>query len=134
MEATLWIRANPAKAVDAMLEEPNLKNVPRGLLTAQVAEYNNLYKPTYLYPLADFWTAENEKITGWLFQNKRLRTANMGPEFKAAFAPQFMEAIFKDLGWKIPSTPPALPPALPPLPPKAARSTVASFAASAFFR
>ena len=109
VESTLWIRTNPAKAVDAMLEEPNLKNVPRGLLTAQVAEYNNLYKPTYVYPLADFWTAENEKITGWLFQNKRLRTANMGPEFKAAFAPQFMDAIFKDLGWKIPTVPPTLP-------------------------
>ena len=34
VEATLWIRANPAKAIDAMLEEPNLKNVPRALLTA----------------------------------------------------------------------------------------------------
>ncbi len=109
VEATLWTRANPAKAIDAMLEEPNLKNVPRALLTAQMAEYNNLYKPSYLYPLADFWTAENEKITGWLFQNKRLRTANMAPEFKAAFAPQFMEAIFKDLGWKIPTAPPFLP-------------------------
>lgn len=109
VEATLWIRANPAKAVDAMLEDPNLKNVPRTLLTAQVAEYNNLYKPTYLYPLADFWTAENEKITGWLFQNKRLRTGNMTREFKSAFAPQFMEAIFKGLGWKIPTTPPTIP-------------------------
>lgn len=109
VEATLWIRLQPEKAVDAMLEEPNLKNVPRSLLVAQVAEYNNLYKPTYLYPLADFWTQENERITAWLHQNKRLRTASISAEFKDAFAPQFMEGVFRDLGWKIPAVPPTIP-------------------------
>ena len=109
VEATLWLRLNVEPAVNAMMEDANLKNAPRTLLTQQLIEYNNWYKPTYLYPIADFWAKENERIAKWLFDNKRLKTAFTQKDFSSVFAPQFMKSTFDRLGWKIPSVPPTVP-------------------------
>jgi len=108
-EATLWLRLNVEPAVNAMMEDANLKNAPRALLTQQLIEYNNWYKPTYLYPIADFWAKENERIAKWLFDNKRLKTAFTQKDFAGVFAPQFMKSTFERLGWKIPTVPPTIP-------------------------
>lgn len=108
VEATLWIRLNPDAAVATMQEDPNLKSVPTGLLLQQTLEYNNLYKPTYLYPIVDFWAHENEKIANWLFENKRLQKPFSAKEFGAVFAPEFMQKTFENLGWKIPTVPPTI--------------------------
>lgn len=110
VEATLWIRLNPDAAVATMQEDSNLKSVPVNLLRQQTLEYNNLYKPTYLYPIADFWARENEKIARWLFDNKRLQKPFSAKEFSSAFASEFMQNTFERLGWKIPTTPPTIPP------------------------
>ncbi len=109
VEATLWLRLNVEPAVNAMMEDANLKNAPRTLLTQQLIEYNNWYKPTYLYPIADFWAKENERIAKWLFDNKRLKTAFTQKDFASVFAPQFMKSTFDRLGWKIPTVPPTVP-------------------------
>jgi sulfonate transport system substrate-binding protein len=109
VEATLWIRLNPDAAVATMQEDPNLKSVPATLLQQQMLEYNNLYKPTYLYPMADFWARENEKIARWLFDNKRLQKPFSAKEFTGVFAPEFMQNTFERLGWKIPTVPPTIP-------------------------
>jgi len=110
VESQLWIRLNPEKTVDAMLEEPNLRLLPRTLLVQQVAEYNNLFKPTYLYPHTAFWFRENQRTVNWLFENKRMRTPLLESEFAAVFRPEFIERSFNRLGWAIPKQPPFLPP------------------------
>ena len=108
VEATLWIRLNPVQAVRSMQEDPQLKDVSTGLLLQQVLEYNNLYKPTYLFPIADFWAMENVKISNWLYLNKRLQKPYSANEFGMVFAPEFMAATFENLGWKIPGFPPTI--------------------------
>ena len=108
VEATLWIRLNPVPTVRTMQEEPQLKDVSTGLLLQQVLEYNNLYKPTYLFPFVDFWAMENVKISNWLYLNKRLQKPYSANEFGQVFAPEFMTATFENLGWKIPGFPPTI--------------------------
>jgi sulfonate transport system substrate-binding protein len=109
-ETQLWIRANPDKAVDALLEDPNLKLQPRTLLAQQIAEYNNHFKPTYLYPHTSFWFQENKNTVNWLYENKRMRTPLTEEEFKNVFRPEFMGKTFEKLGWAIPRNPPFIPP------------------------
>jgi ABC-type nitrate/sulfonate/bicarbonate transport system substrate-binding protein len=109
IEANLWIRQNPEKTADLLAEEPNLKNVPKTLLLQQVQEYNNLYKPTYVYPTAEFWGQENERIAQWLKQGNRLTRNVTAKDYVAAFAPQFAAKSFARLGWKVPAQPPTIP-------------------------
>jgi sulfonate transport system substrate-binding protein len=109
IEANLWIRQNPEAAADLLTTEPNLKNVPRSLLRQQIDEYNNLYKPTYVYPTAAFWGQENARIARWLKQANRLKRAISAADYEAVFAPQFAENAFARLGWAVPSVPPSIP-------------------------
>jgi sulfonate transport system substrate-binding protein len=108
-EAQLWMRLNPEKAVDALLEDPNLKLQPKTLLSQQIAEYNNHFKPTYLYPHTAFWFQENKNTVNWLYQNKRMKTPLTEDEFRAVFRPDFMGKTFEKLGWAIPKSPPFIP-------------------------
>jgi ABC-type nitrate/sulfonate/bicarbonate transport system substrate-binding protein len=108
-ESQLWIRLNPERTVDALLQDPNLKLVPRTLLAQQVAEYNNLFKPTYLYPHTAFWFRENDRTVNWLYETKRMKTPLLEKEFQAVFRPEFMERTFNRLGWRVPAQPPILP-------------------------
>lgn len=109
LEAQLWIRLNPEKAVDALLEDPNLRLQPRTLLAQQIAEYNNHFKPTYLYPHPSFWFQENARTVNWLYENKRMRTPLTEDEFQRVFRPEFMGKSFERLGWAIPKEPPFIP-------------------------
>lgn len=109
VEAQLWIRANPDRAVDALLEDPNLRLQPRTLLAQQIAEYNNHFKPTYLYPHTGFWFRENQRTVNWLYENKRMRTPLTEKEFEAVFRPEFVGRSFEKLGWAIPKDPPFIP-------------------------
>ena len=49
-----------------------LKNFSKEILLQQVKAYSNLYKPTNIYPHAQFWGAVNESIFKWLYEQKRL--------------------------------------------------------------
>ncbi|WP_295449082.1 ABC transporter substrate-binding protein, partial [uncultured Thiodictyon sp.] len=106
IEANLWIRQNPDQAADLLAAEANLKNVPKSLLRQQIDEYNNLYKPTVVYPTAAFWGQENVRIAQWLTQAKRLTRSLTAADYETVFAPQFAEHAFARLGWKVPTTPP----------------------------
>ncbi|MBY0438365.1 MAG: NrtA/SsuA/CpmA family ABC transporter substrate-binding protein [Burkholderiales bacterium] len=108
-ESQLWIRLNPERTVDALLQDPNLKLVPRTLLAQQVAEYNNQFKPTYLYPHTSFWFRENDRTVNWLYETKRMKTPLLEKEFQAVFRPDFMERTFNRLGWRVPAQPPFIP-------------------------
>jgi len=109
VEASLWIRKNPDAAVKAMQEDPNLKNFSPEILLAQIKMYNNLDKPTYLYPIPLFWGRANEPIYEWLYENKRIQNKTSASTFIAAVDASFMDNTFSKLGWVVPKLPPFLP-------------------------
>lgn len=109
VEATLWIRLHPDQAVKAMQEDPNLKNYSAAILLQQIKAYNNLTKPTYMYPLADFWGKANEPIFNWLYQQKRIQRPLKAQDFANAVDKRFMDKTFAKLGWAIPKVPPFIP-------------------------
>jgi sulfonate transport system substrate-binding protein len=108
-EATLWIRANPDKAAQLKSEDPMLKNFSKEILLQQVKAYSNLYKPTNIYPHAQFWGAVNESIFKWLYEQKRLTRPLAAKDFEAAVDARFMNRTFEKLGWAIPKQPPFIP-------------------------
>lgn len=108
-EATLWIRKNPDQAADLLQEDPNLKNYSKEILRQQILAYNNLYKPTYIYPIPLFWGEANEPIYNWLYENKRTQNKLTASDFAKAVDTQFMDRTFSKLGWAIPKRPPFLP-------------------------
>jgi ABC-type nitrate/sulfonate/bicarbonate transport system substrate-binding protein len=108
-EATLWIRLNPEKAAALKGEEPSLKNYSKDLLLQQVKAYSNLYKPTSIFPLADFYGQVNEPIFKWLYEAKRITRPLTGADFAAAVDDRFMRNTFARLGWAVPKTAPFLP-------------------------
>lgn len=109
-EATLWIRQYPEKAAQLMAKVPQLQNYSPRLLLQQIKDYNNLYKPTYIFPLAQFWGEANEPIFKWLYDQKRIQRQLTASDFSAAVDPQFMANTFKKLGWAEPKVPPFIPP------------------------
>lgn len=121
-EATLWIRLNPEKAADLMAEDPTLKNFSRTILLQQIRAYNNLYKPTHIYPHAAFWGAVNETIFKWLHGQNRITRPLAAKDFADAVDARYMDRTFAKLGWAVPKQPPFLPagwkgdPGKPPFP------------------
>ena len=109
VEATLWTRRNPAKAAELMAEDPNLRHFSKSILLQQIEAYNNLYKPTYLYPHAGFWGDVNEPIFDWLHSQKRITRPLKSADFADAVDERFMRTTFAKLGWAIPKLPPFLP-------------------------
>jgi len=109
VEATLWTRLYPEQAVKSMQEDPNLKNYSAEILLQQIKAYNNLYKPTYMYPLGEFWGRANEPIFNWLFQQKRIQRPLKGQDFANAVDKRFMDQTFAKLGWAVPKVPPFIP-------------------------
>ncbi|MFI5014091.1 MAG: ABC transporter substrate-binding protein [Hyphomicrobiales bacterium] len=109
MEANLWIRRDPEKAADFLVEEPMLKNYGKALMLQQTQLYNNLYKPTSSYPFAKFWSAENERIAKWLKERNRLTKTLTAKDYEASFDQRFMDRTYEKLGWKLPTQPPFLP-------------------------
>lgn len=122
LESTLWTRKYPEKAVEYMQEDPNLKNYSKELLLQQVHTYNNLYKPTYLFPHSEFWGRVNGNIFKWMHEQKRIVTPLTGKDFADAFDEKFMRQSFAKAGLTVPAQPPFLPsnwrgkPETPPYP------------------
>jgi sulfonate transport system substrate-binding protein len=108
-EATLWTRLYPEKAAALMAEDPNLRHYPKKVLLDQIKKYNNLYKPTYIYPHAEFWGKANESIFNWLKENNRIQRALTAKDFAGAVDARFMEKTFAKLGWAVPKQPPFIP-------------------------
>jgi len=109
LEASLFIRQNPKKATEYQLEEPSMKHYNPELLLLQTKIYNNMYKPTYLYPQPQFWGEVSETVGSWLYKNRRLSRDLKASDYASAYAPEFMAKSFAKLGWKVPTTPVFLP-------------------------
>lgn len=108
-EAMLWTRLHPEKAAALMGEDPNLKNYAPAILQQQIRAYNNLYKPTHIFPDGAFYGKVNEPIFAWLHQSKRITRPLTGADFAAAIDDRFMRETFRKLGWAVPKQPPFLP-------------------------
>ncbi len=108
-EAILWTRLNPEKAAALMGEDPNLKNYTKDILLQQVRAYNNLYKPTHIFPHGEFYGQVNEPIFKWLYEYKRITRPLTAADFVAAVDDRFMRTTFGKLGWAVPKLPPYLP-------------------------
>lgn len=109
VEAVLWTRLYPEKAAELMAQDPNLRHYSKSILLQQIMAYNNLYKPTQVYPFDQFWGAVNEAIFDWLYEQKRITRPLKAHDFAASVDKRFMDATFKKLGWAIPQQPPFLP-------------------------
>jgi sulfonate transport system substrate-binding protein len=107
----------PDKAADLMAEDPTLKNFSKAILLQQIHAYNNLYKPTNIYPHAQFWGAVNETIFNWLYEQKRITQPLKAKDFVAAVDERFMKKTFEKLGWTVPKQPPFIPAAGRAIPP-----------------
>lgn len=110
VEADLWLRLYPEKAVDTMAAMPELKGFSRALIKQQLEEYNLLYKPTYMFPLGRFWGMQNQDVALWLYLNGRLKKPLVREDYEAVYAPQVMAEVYDMLGWKVPTLPPYIPP------------------------
>lgn len=109
IEATLWIRLKPEEAADFLAAEPLLKNYGRDLLAKQIKAYNNLYKPTYSFPHAEFWGKEDGRIAKWLKDRNRILRPLTSEDYAKSFDDRFMRKSYDKLGWKIPSSPAFIP-------------------------
>jgi ABC-type nitrate/sulfonate/bicarbonate transport system substrate-binding protein len=105
IEATLWIRLYPDKAADFLAAEPMLKSYGHDLLLQQTKLYNNLYKPTYSYPLAKFWGEEDARIAKWLKERNRIVRPLAAGDYEDSFDSRFMQKTYEKLGWAVPSRP-----------------------------
>jgi len=108
-EATLWIRRYPEKAAELTGQDPSLRNYSKDILLNQIQAYNNLYKPNYIYPHAEFWGAVNQVIFDWLYEQKRITRPLKQKDFAAAVEDRFMKKTFEKLGWAVPEQPPFIP-------------------------
>jgi sulfonate transport system substrate-binding protein len=108
-EANLFIRLDPAKAVELEREDPSLKLLDPGFLARQIANNNTLFKPTYLLPHPKFWADEDGRVRAWLKERNRLTRDLTGEEYAASYAPEFARNTVKKLGWKTPEQPVYLP-------------------------
>lgn len=130
VEASLWIRLHPDEALKITAEAPDLKNFSNAVLAGQIKDYNNFYKPTYLYPHPEFWGEVNEGILTWLYDAKRLTRPLTRKDFSAIIEPKFMAKTFEKIGWAIPKQPVFMPanwpgdPVKPPYPPYLTKETL----------
>ncbi|PKU23969.1 ABC transporter substrate-binding protein [Telmatospirillum siberiense] len=109
VEAALWLRLKPTEAVELLKQDPALKTLDDAFLAAQIANNNNLFKPTALIPLPKFWAAEDRRVRAWLKDRNRL-TRDIGEEeYAATYAPDFAANTARKLGWKVPERPVFLP-------------------------
>jgi ABC-type nitrate/sulfonate/bicarbonate transport system substrate-binding protein len=110
VEADLAVRANPDLVATQMSDRAEMKALPKTLLAQQVREYNLLYKPTYMYPLGNFWGAQNQDIAAWLHLQGKIKRPLKRDDYSAVFAAEPMQKTYAKLGWKVPVFPPYIAP------------------------
>jgi len=111
IEALLWSRLYPDKAVDIMVSEPALKGYPRALLAEENDVWVNHMKPTFFYPFVDVYATAGLTVAKWLHVNGRIKDLATEDSYRAYFkdAPTLVNRTYEKLGWKIPKDPPYLP-------------------------
>ena len=109
VESLLWARHDLDGTVKHLQADPSLKNFSKEILIQQTRVYNQLYKPTFVYPHAKFWGEANEPIFNWLYELKRIQNPLKAADFANSVDASFMDKTFAKLGWKVPKVPPFIP-------------------------
>jgi sulfonate transport system substrate-binding protein len=109
VESLLWARHDLDGTVKHLQADPSLKNFSKEILIQQTRVYNQLYKPTFVYPHAKFWGEANEPIFNWLYELKRIQNPLKAADFAKSVDSSFMDKTFAKLGWKVPQVPPFIP-------------------------
>ncbi len=129
-EAILLIRYDPGRATGALASEPIARSFPPSLLRETTDATVSFYKPTFAYPFVDFWSASGAHLSS-LLANSGQATGVIGQDaWGGLLLPQFLQATYTRLGWRIPDRPPWIPPGWtgrvgsPPYPPYATVDTL----------
>jgi sulfonate transport system substrate-binding protein len=113
MEAVLWGKANPDKAVASLMEQPAYGRQSKELITRMSERYLFWPKPTVYYPFDDMnglWPKEEARISEWAYSTGASKNKVTVEDWKNVRKTSYMDATFAKLGWKTPAKPPILPP------------------------
>ena len=112
MEAVLWAKANPDKAVASLMAQPAYGRLSKDLIQKMSERYLFWPKPTVYYPFDDpngLWPKEESRISEWAFSTGASKNKVTGADWQAVRKTSYMAATFNKLGWKVPDRPPILP-------------------------
>jgi sulfonate transport system substrate-binding protein len=112
VEAVLWGKANPDKAIASLMEQPAYGRQSKDLITLMSERYLFWPKPTIYYPFDDMnglWPKEEARISTWAFETGASKNKVTGEDWKNVRKTSYMANTFGKLGWKVPTRPPFLP-------------------------
>lgn len=112
IEAILWGRANPEKAMDALMSQAAYASVNRDLIKRMSDRYFFWPKPTVYYPFNDpngVWPKEEARISTWAFETGAVKNQVKVEDWQKARNTAYMDRTFEKLGWAVPERPPFLP-------------------------
>ncbi|HET7095959.1 MAG TPA: twin-arginine translocation signal domain-containing protein [Casimicrobiaceae bacterium] len=112
VEAVLWAKANPQKALDALMAQPAYGRLSKELIQRMSERYLFWPKPTVYYPFDDpngLWPKEESRISEWAFSTGASKTKVTSADWESVRKTSYMATTFGKLGWKVPARPPILP-------------------------
>ena len=112
VEAVLWAKANPQKAVDSLMALPAYGRLSKELITRMSERYLFWPKPTVYYPFDDpngLWPKEESRISEWAFSTGASKAKVTSADWEGVRKTSYMATTFGKLGWKVPARPPILP-------------------------
>ena len=112
VEAVLWAKANPQKALDALMAQPAYGRLSKELIQRMSERYLFWPKPTVYYPFDDpngLWPKEESRISEWAFSTGASKTKVTSADWESVRKTSYMATTFGKLGWRVPARPPILP-------------------------
>ena len=112
VEAVLWAKANPRKALDSLMAQPAYGRLSKELIQRMSERYLFWPKPTVYYPFDDpngLWPKEESRISEWAFSTGASKTKVTSADWENVRKTSYMATTFGKLGWKVPARPPILP-------------------------
>lgn len=112
IEAVLWAKANPEKAVASLKSHPAYGRLSTDLITKMSERYLFWPKPTVYYPFDDvngIWPKEEARISEWAYTTGASKNKVIGADWQKVRNTTYMDATFNKLGWTVPEQPSFLP-------------------------
>lgn len=112
IEAVLWAKANPDKALTSLLSQPAYGRLNRDLIKKMSERYLFWPKPTVYYPFDDpngIWPKEESRISEWAFDTGASKNKVTIGDWQNVRRTSYMATTFDKLGWRVPEKPPFLP-------------------------
>jgi ABC-type nitrate/sulfonate/bicarbonate transport system substrate-binding protein len=108
-EGVIYARANPERAKSLFRKNRVYERFSDTAMSVVVDHLSNAYKPTWIYPFADFWATENARVAKFLRESGRIKESITADSWKQRFDTSFMDKTFEEIGWKVPERPPWIP-------------------------